>query len=293
VSTQADVEVSYDVSNDFFRLWLDRRMNYTCALFDGTDDLDRAQERKLEWHAAAAGITPQSRLLDIGCGWGACLDYMTTEKGVRSATGITLSPSQAAEVRARGLPGVDVRCVSYEDFEPDGRFDAVVCICMMEHICTPGQVRAGEHIARYRDFFGRVWRWTTPGARFGLQTILRDRVPRDRRDLADVAWVTTEIFPGGLSLRMEDVVRAVSPWWEIVTVQTRREDYRRTCEKWRRRLRAAEPVVRERWGDRLFDDYDRYLSTCIRAFERRYQSLAQWALVRVDDAPPPPGGVRP
>jgi cyclopropane-fatty-acyl-phospholipid synthase len=291
MSTQAEVQVAYDLSNDFFRLWLDRRMSYTCALFEGTDDLDEAQERKLDWLADAAGITPSTRVLDIGCGWGACLEYLAAEKGVRAATGITLSPAQHAEVESRALPGVSVECVSYEDFEPDGLFDAVVCICMMEHICTPEQVRAGEHLARYRDFFARVWRWTAPGARFGLQTILRDRVPRDRDDLADIAWVTTQIFPGGLSLRMEDVVRSVSPWWEIRTVQTRREHYRRTCAEWLRRLRAAEPVVRERWGDRVFEDYDRYLSTCVRAFERHYQSLAQWALVRVDD--PLPRGSRP
>jgi cyclopropane-fatty-acyl-phospholipid synthase len=292
VSTQADVQVSYDVSNEFFRLWLDRRMNYTCALFEGTDDLEEAQERKLDWLHDAAGVGPDTHLLDIGCGWGACLEYMTTVKGVRRATGITLSPAQHAEVSARGLPGVDVRCVSYEDFAPAQRFDAVVCICMMEHICTPEQVRAGQHVARYRDFFERVWQWTTPGARFGLQTILRDRVPRDRDDLRDVAWVTTQIFPGGLSLRMEDVVRAVTPWWEITEVRTRRDHYRRTCEEWRRRLRASEAEIRARWGDQLFDDYDRYLSTCVRAFARRYQSLAQWSLTRVDD-PVLPGGAHP
>ena len=292
MSTQAEVQVSYDVSNEFFRLWLDRRMNYTCALFEGTDDLDVAQERKLDWLHDAAGVTPDTRLLDIGCGWGACLEYMTTVKGVRRAGGITLSPAQHDEVVARGLPGVEVACVSYADFEPEQPFDAVVCICMMEHICTPEEVRAGRHVAKYRDFFARVWRWTTPGARFGLQTILRDRVPRNPQDLADVGWVTTEIFPGGLSLRMEDVVRAVSPWWEITEMRTRRDHYRRTCAEWLTRLRAAEEEIRRRWGDRVFDDYDRYLSTCVRAFENHYQSLAQWSLTRVD-SPLVPGGARP
>ncbi|MGM0575045.1 MAG: class I SAM-dependent methyltransferase [Myxococcota bacterium] len=283
MSTQEEVEVSYDVSNEFFRLWLDEMMNYTCGLHEGAETLEQAQLQKLEWHHQAARLDPDKRLLDIGCGWGANLEYQTRMKGVKRATGITLSRAQAEECRSRGLPeGVDVQVTDYRDFEPDGRYDAVISICMMEHIATPEEAREGKHIALYRDFFRRAWEWTNPGAWFGLQTILRNRVPRNREDLRDIGWLTYHIFPGGLSLRLEDVVQAVNPYWEIMEVRTRREDYRETTAEWLRRLRSHEDTIRERWGDRVFEDYDRYLRTCVRAFEKHYQSLAQYALRRID-----------
>jgi cyclopropane-fatty-acyl-phospholipid synthase len=283
MSTEAEVAVSYDVGNEFFRLWLDRRMNYTCAVFDDTDDLDEAQVAKLAALTDFAHIRPGSRVLDIGCGWGAALEYLAVDRGVHHAHGITLSQAQTAEVRRRKLPGVTVDCTDYRDFRPGQPFDALLSICMIEHVCTPEQARAGEHIAAYRDYFRRAWTWTRPGAWFGLQTILRNRVPRNRDDAVDVSWVTREIFPGGITPRMEDIVAAVNPYWEIVEVRTRREDYRRTTTLWRERLRTHEATIRDRWGDRVFEDYDRYLSTCIRAFARHYQSLAQWSLRRIDD----------
>jgi cyclopropane-fatty-acyl-phospholipid synthase len=282
MSTQKEVEVSYDVSNDFFALWLDRAMNYTCALFEDTEDLEQAQQNKLRWLCRAAKVAPDKNVLDIGCGWGACLDYLEQTEKVRNATGITLSTAQHDYVQNRGLKCVDTHCVDYRDYEPEARFDAVISICMMEHIATPEQVRAGEHLGLYRDYFSRAHRWTKPGAWFGLQTILRDRVPRDLADLRDVGWVTQQIFPGGLSLRLEDVIRSVGPWWEIMEIKTRREHYAKTTAEWLRRLRLNESEVRSRWGDQVFEDYERYLDTCVRSFDKHYQSLAQYALRRID-----------
>lgn len=282
MSTQTEVEVSYDVSNDFFRLWLDEKMNYTCALYEGTDNLEEAQNKKLEWLANAAKVAPGARVLDIGCGWGANLEYLSTHREIGQGVGITLSRSQHEEVEARKLKNVQALVTDYRDFEPQEKFDAVISICMMEHIARPEHARSGEHIDMYRDYFRRVWEWTRPGAWFGLQTILRNRVPRDRQDLRDIGWLTYHIFPGGLSLRLEDVVRAVNPYWEIMEVQIRREHYEKTCAEWLRRLRANEATIREQWGDQVFEDYDRYLRTCVRGFEMHYQSLAQYALRRID-----------
>ena len=114
-STQKDIQVSYDVDNEFFRLWLDERMNYTCALFDGTDNLEEAQLKKLAWLYNAAHVEKTSSVLDIGCGWGANLEYLSVNRGVGDVHGITLSPAQTAEIRRRKLPHVTVDCVSYLD----------------------------------------------------------------------------------------------------------------------------------------------------------------------------------
>lgn len=281
MSTKAEVATSYDVGNDFFRLWLDAGMNYTCGVWDGVTTLEEAQQQKLRVLSDFAHITPGARVLDIGCGWGGALDYVT---GVRGATahGITLSEAQCDEISRRQLPRTTAELADYRDFEPRDHFDAALSICMMEHIATPQEARRGEHVPLYRDYFRRVHSWTRPGAWFGLQTILRDRVPRSGDDLRELHWVTHTIFPGGISLRLEDVVSSVGPYWEIVTIRTRREDYARTTAEWLARLVAKEGEIRARWGDGVFDDYHRYLRTCVRAFTKHYQSLAQYELRRID-----------
>jgi cyclopropane-fatty-acyl-phospholipid synthase len=282
MSTQADIEVSYDVGNEFFRLWLDDRMNYTCALWEYGDDLETAQRRKLAYLSELADTGPGGSVLDLGCGWGANLEYQALTREVRQAYGITLSPAQAEEARARQVPRSTVELTDYRKFEADEPFDAAMCIGMMEHIATPQDVWTGANLRRYHDFFRRVHRWTRPGARFALQVILRDRAPRDRADLAELHWTTHHIFPGGISLRLEDVIKTVDPYWEIVTVASRRWHYERTCTEWRHRLRTHETEIRRRWGDQVFADYDRYLTVCVTAFQRRYQSLAQFGLRRLE-----------
>jgi cyclopropane-fatty-acyl-phospholipid synthase len=281
-STQNEVEVSYDVSNEFFRLWLDERMNYTCGLFDGTDNLEEAQVKKLAWLSEAAHVAKGSTVLDIGCGWGANLEYLATTRGVKEAHGITLSRQQKAEIDRRQIPGVTANVCSYLDYQPAVKFDSIISICMMEHICSPDEAREGKSVEMYRNYFRLAHKWTRPGAHFGLQTILRNRVPRIPKDLKDIGWVTYTIFPGGITPRLEEIIAAVNPYWEVLEVKTRRLDYKRTTEHWRQRMRDHEKVIREKWGDQVFDDYDRYLSTCIRGFEMHYQSLAQYSLRRID-----------
>jgi len=296
-STQAEVAVSYDVDNEFFRLWLDERMSYTCALFDDADlgppvgvpnakppgNLEQAQLRKLAWLHDAAHVTTQSSVLDIGCGWGANIEYLATARGVKDVHGITLSPAQHEEIKRRGLPNVTSHCVSYTDYKPDRKFDSVISICMMEHIVSPEEARAGKAIDMYRDYFRRAWEWTKPGAWFGLQTILRNRVPRKKADIRDVGWLTYAIFPGGITPRLEEIISAVNPYFEVCEVQVRRLHYQRTCEHWLSRLHDHREYIEKRWSPQLFADYDRYLSTCVRAFDKHYQSLAQYSLRRIDD----------
>lgn len=281
-STQNEVEVSYDVSNEFFRLWLDERMNYTCGLFEGTDNLEEAQLKKLAWLHDAAHVTRDMAVLDIGCGWGANVEYLAVDRGVREVHGITLSRQQKAEIDRRKIPGVTASVCSYLDYKPETKFDAIISICMMEHICSPEEARAGKSIEMYRKYFKLAHQWSKPGAYFGLQTILRNRVPRDPKDLKELGWVTYTIFPGGITPRLEEIIAAVNPYWEVLEVKSRRLHYQKTCTHWRQRLRDHEKVIRDKWGAKVFEDYDRYLSTCIRAFDMHYQSLAQYSLRRID-----------
>ena len=282
MSTQADIEVTYDVSNEFFSLWLDRRMIYSCALFEGTDDLEEAQTRKLSFFHDKARVTPEKRVLDIGCGWGGLMEFLTREKGVRDVTGITLSTAQYTAIKEKATPGISVDLISYLDYRPEQKFDAVISIGMFEHIATPEQVRGGENIRVYRDYFRRAWEWTTPGAWFGLQSVIGALLPRRREEIRDLSWGTSTIFPGAVTPRLEAIVAAANPYWEVMEVWTRREHYAQTTAARLRRLQENESRIREQWGDRTYEDYERYLAGCVRIFERGYQSLAQVVLRRND-----------
>ena len=131
------VSYHYDVSNDFFQLWLDRRMIYTCAYFaDPGDDIDRAQERKLDYICRKLRLSPGDRLLDIGCGWGGLIMYAAQQYGVH-ALGITVSRKQVELAQERiHQAGLQDRCrVEYQDYrEVSGTFDKLVSVGMFEQI---------------------------------------------------------------------------------------------------------------------------------------------------------------
>jgi cyclopropane-fatty-acyl-phospholipid synthase len=280
-STKHEVQVSYDVSNEFFRLWLDERMHYTSAVFEREGEtLEQAQVNKSRVLYEYAEMDADKTVLDIGCGWGANLEYLSV-RGVKNAHGITLSDAQHQEIMARKLPGVTVWCVDYKDFVPAQPYDALISIEMIDHLCSPAQARKGEAIEIYRQYFEKVGTWVKPGAYFGFQAILRNRVPRSRKDLEDLAFTADVIFPGGLNPRLEELVAAVNPHWEIVELKTRREHYGKTTGEWLRRLRMHEKTIRDKWGDQVFVDYDRYLSTCVKAFANHWSSDVQMKLRKI------------
>lgn len=283
MATSAEIAISYDVGNDFFRLWLDRSMNYSCALWEDGDDLDRAQERKLDFLHDLARIDKRSRVLDIGCGWGTNLARLSEHREVAAAHGITMSAAQTEEAVARQIPRAVVDMVDYRDYSPGEPFDAVISIEMFEHIATPQQAMRGEHMQVFRHFFRRIHRWTRPGAWFALQTVTLNQLPRRSDHIWDMANATRAVLPGSRCGRLDEIVQACGAWWEVGEVSTRRTDYIRTCTEWRSRFHAAEAAIRQRWGDRIYQEFDLYLRTCVLSFELNYISLAQLALRRIDD----------
>jgi cyclopropane-fatty-acyl-phospholipid synthase len=197
---------------------------------------------------------------------------------VKQAHGITLSSAQHAEIQARKLPGVTTWCVDYKDFEPAQKYDALVSIEMIDHLVSPAQANQGLAVEIYREYFKKLHGWVKPGAHFGFQAILRNRVPRTKSDLEDLKFTADVIFPGGLNPRLEELVAAVNPYWEVVKLETRREHYGKTTGEWYRRLRLNEKKIRAEYGDQVYNDYDRYLSTCVRAFANHWSSDVQMKL---------------
>ncbi|MBL9108273.1 MAG: class I SAM-dependent methyltransferase [Myxococcales bacterium] len=280
-STQSQIEVSYDVSNEFFRLWLDEKMHYTCAVYDAENDtLEKAQENKSRILYELAEMSKDKTILDIGCGWGANLEYVA-KRGAKAAHGVTLSPLQTEEIQARNLPGVKVWCKDYKDFVAEEPYDALVSIEMVDHVVSPAQAAKGLAVDLYRDYFNKCAELAKPGAYFAFQSILRNRVPRNRKDLEDLRFTADVIFPGGLNARIEELIMALNPHWELKELYMRREDYGKTTGEWLRRLRMNERKIRDTWGDQVFVDYERYLDTCVRAFANHWSGDVQMKLRRI------------
>ncbi len=280
-STQSEIEVAYDISNDFFKLWLDTNMHYTSAVYTRPDEsLEDAQENKARVLYDFAEVTPEKRVCDIGCGWGSMLDHVV-RRGCKEAVGISLSTEQTAWANDRGHKNARFIVQDYHTYEPAEPFDALVSVEMIDHLCSPAQAREGMAVEIYRAYFNKLATWVKPGSCFGFQAILRNRIPRKRQDLLDLQFTADVIFPGGLNPRLEELIMAVNPSWEIEQLNTRRTDYGRTTAEWLRRMRLHETHIRKTWGNQVFDDYDRYLSTCVRGFANHWSSDVQMKLRRV------------
>jgi cyclopropane-fatty-acyl-phospholipid synthase len=125
--------------------------------------------------------------------------------------------------------------------------------------------------------------WTSPGSWFALQTLTRERAPRDRADIAEIAWVSATIFPGATIPRLETIIASLSPYWEVMHLVSRRSHYVKTLDAWLQRLQAKRARICTGWGGPRYGEYERYLRTCMDVFDKGYCSLAQVALRRVDE----------
>ncbi|MEN0062382.1 MAG: class I SAM-dependent methyltransferase [Myxococcota bacterium] len=282
-STQEEIDTSYSVSNDFFKLWLDENMHYTSAAWDDPSwSLERAQEEKARILYDFAEMDDTKTVLDIGCGWGSAIDCMV-RFGVKEAHGITLSTEQLKYCEERGLPADKAKfwLQDYALFNPPMKYGGLVSIEMIDHLCSPAQAREGKAVDLYRQYFDKLAEWVEPGSCFGFQAILRNRVPRNKKDLEDLKFTADIIFPGGLNPRIEELVLAISPSWELERLIMRRTSYRKTTAEWYRRMQEHEAHIRATWGDQVYDDYDRYLSTCVRAMDNHWSGDVQMKLRRI------------
>jgi cyclopropane-fatty-acyl-phospholipid synthase len=255
----AAIRHHYDVGNDFYELWLDSSLAYSCALRESADDtLETAQERKLRFHldavhvgAAAGGAR---RVLDIGCGWGGLLERAVRGPGVRDAVGLTLSDEQADFIRLRGLPNVEVRTESWVEYEPEDRFDGIVSIGAFEHFARPDD-SAAEKIRTYREFFTRCRGWLNDDGMLSLQTIAYLNMSRDGAS----SFIQQEIFPNADLPTLAEITAAAEGVFEVQSVSNGRLDYAWTCEEWARRLRAHRAEAVDLVGGDVVARYERYL----------------------------------
>jgi cyclopropane-fatty-acyl-phospholipid synthase len=235
-----DIAHHYDLGNDFFRLWLDESLTYSCAYFrNATDTLERAQLQKVEHSLRKLRLQPGETLLDIGCGWGG-LVMRAAERFGTQALGITLSNEQyvgaMATIASRGLAEkARVQLVDYGTLAREGRqFDKIVSIGMIEHV-------GKAHLA---EFTRDVETMLRPGglALLHLITNIKDG-PANR-------WVEKYIFPGGYIPTLSEMVDHMSERdLHIWDVENLGPHYRLTLDEWSKRFERVVPVIREKFDE--------------------------------------------
>ena len=268
----------YDVSNDFYRLWLDRRMVYSCAYFQSPDDdLDAAQERKLDYLCRKSRLRPGQRLLDIGCGWGALVLHAAKHFGVR-AEGITLSEPQLDWGRERIAEGgltndATIELRDYREMAANGRdpYDAIVSVGMAEHV--------GRE--RLPDYFAVVYRALKPGGVFLNQAIGESIVARPNN--RDGSFIEQYVFPDGDIPPLPIVLRAAeSSGFEIRDVENLREHYVLTLRYWLRGLEAHRDEARRFVDEPIYRVWRLYLAGSAHGFRRGHIAVYQTLLAKLD-----------
>jgi len=271
--SRRNIKAHYDLGNAFYAHWLDPALVYSCALFEGTDDLAEAQRRKFARLAALADIRPGQRVLEIGCGWGGFALYLARQCGAQ-VTATTISRAQFAHaaqaVQQQGLAGrVEICLQDYR--QTTGRFDCVVSVEMLEAV--------GERY--WPTFFSQLRDRLAPDGRCALQSIvIADRFFADYRRGTD--FIQRYIFPGGMlparSRLTAEAARAGLAWLQD---RAYAQDYARTLATWRQRFEAAWPAIEALGFDARFRRLWRfYLCYCEAGFATRSTDLLQIALAR-------------
>ncbi|HVE53968.1 MAG TPA: class I SAM-dependent methyltransferase [Ramlibacter sp.] len=280
------VRFHYDVSDDFYALWLDPRRVYSCAYYRTPDmSLAQAQEAKLDHICRKLMLRPGERFLDIGAGWGGLLLWAAEHYGVQG-TGITLSRNQHAHVNRliaeKGLQGrVQMLLVDYRDLPDDQPYDKIASVGMFEHV---GQ-------ANMPAYFAKIHALLKPGGLVMNHGITAGSVEPGQLGAGMGAFIGKYIFPGGELLHTSLVLRDMAvAGLEMVDVENLRPHYARTLWAWsdglEARLDEARAILEQTHGEEgagtVLRAYRLYLAGCAMTFERGWIALHQMLATRPD-----------
>lgn len=286
VRDAAAINFHYDVGNAFYKLWLDRRMVYSCAYFRSQEDsLDVAQEAKLDLICRKLRLKPGERLLDIGCGWGGLVMHAAEHYGV-DATGITLSQNQAAFAKERiAESGLADRCrVAIRDYRTltiGDAFDKIASVGMIEHVGL-------THLSVY---FASAFRALKPGGLFlnhGIVSLSEARRKSAGERIFRKFWradafIDTYVFPDGKLTATDDVIAAAeAAGFEVRDVESLREHYAMTLRHWVRSLEEKSSEAMELVGNHTFRVWRLYMSASANAFTRAAINVIQTLLAKPD-----------
>jgi cyclopropane-fatty-acyl-phospholipid synthase len=269
------ISYHYNVSNDFYRLWLDEKMVYSCAYFSTpTDSIDSAQQRKLDFICRKLRLKKGDRLLDIGCGWGGLIIHAALNYGV-DAIGITLSSPQAELAKERIKDaGIADRCRvevrDYREIADSNGFDKLVSIGMIEHV---GRQKLPE-------YFASAWRLLRPKGVFlnaGISSSLT--FP----PLKGPSFIDRYVFPDGDLPPICDTLRAAEECgFEVRDVESLREHYALTLRQWIRRLEDNHEAAQSLTDEVTYRIWRLYMAGSAHGFDVGYVNLYHSLLVKSD-----------
>jgi cyclopropane-fatty-acyl-phospholipid synthase len=255
-------EKHYDIGNDLYQAMLDKRMNYSCAYWSNSTELDDAQESKLELCCKKLGLKPGLSVLDIGCGWGAFAKYAAVKYGVR-VTGITVSKEQVALAKhmCEGL-SVDIRLQDYRSL--DGQFDSVVSMGMIEHV----------GYKKYRTFMKIVNKSLADDGLFLLHTI-----GSNISDISGDPWMDKYIFPDGMFPSAAYLTKAIEGLFVLEDWHNFGIHYDKTLMAWHSNFVRNWEKIRQntKYDKRFYRMWTYYLLSCAGAFRVRRSQL--WQIV--------------
>ncbi|MFZ1176730.1 MAG: cyclopropane mycolic acid synthase family methyltransferase [Mycobacterium sp.] len=276
-----EVQAHYDLSDDFFRLFLDPTMTYSCAYFDRPRDitLEEAQIRKMDLSLAKLGLRSGMTLLDVGCGWGGTM-RRAIEKYDVNVIGLTLSKNQAAHVQ-KAFDVMDTarsRRLLLQGWEQfDEPVDRIVSIGAFEHFGYD----------RYDDFFEKAYGILPDDGVMLLHTITMLTGPQivERglslsEELASFTeFIATEIFPGGQLPPIEMVeFHASKAGFNLTRRQSLQLHYARTLDHWAAALEAHHSEAVQIQSEEVYERYMKYLTGCAKAFRTGYIDVNQFTL---------------
>jgi len=253
--SKENVQFHYDIGNDFYRLWLDETMTYSCAYFKSPEDtLVQAQKNKVAHILSKLNLHPGQSLLDIGCGWGELILEAAKTYQVK-ALGITLSSEQYAKVLERiqneGLQDlVEVQLIDYRELK-ERTFDRVVSVGMLEHV-------GKEHLEEY---FTAVKTLLNEGGVSLLHCITGYEESRTN------SWISKYIFPGGYIPAVHELISHMATnSFYLIDLESLREHYTRTLEHWACNFEKALPSIREMQDETFIRMWRLYLNSCAASF---------------------------
>lgn len=270
---RAAVNYHYDHPVDFWKLWLDPSLSYSCAYFESPEaSLAEAQTSKLDYVCRKLRLRPGQRLLDMGCGWGALITHAAAHYGVE-ALGLTLSPHQAEvareRIRAAGLASkCRVEVENFLQFQPGESFDKIASLGAAEHV--PEKC--------FDDYFGRAFELLRPGGQFLHHAIVHAASMHDRPGRS---FMDRYVFPDHfLATIGQTVAAAEAAGFEVRDVESLREHYKLTLEHWLHRLEAAQREIEQQSDSLSFRVFRLYLAGSAYEFRCGRLNIYQTLLAR-------------